>query len=335
MGIECSLPHAARSFGLWPDLAVGENGTVAMNAKKSKTTPDTQMRSKYVRVFWVAISGLSLALLGALVWLMCQHDNREDARWPLAVAGLLLAPLGLVWLLSLRGLSWVTEWEIHAVMREFANEYNLRLIDDGTREMSDAVRGYIISPPLDRRCQRLGSGRRVAYTSIIQGKTEGVRLAAFQYTFTGGSMGGRSGARIRLTICTLTDLPSQLPRFHLGRKRVFLASSPSLRDGIHLTGSPAADSFSKNYVLVGDNEHGIRRSFAGELLEFFADHPGWTAQSDGTWFVLWRDKTPLTYSYDWELCRNVICGPRSWLYREVNETLDAGIHIGHILNRQG
>ena len=154
-----------------------------------------------------------------------------------------------------------------------------------------------------------------------------------QYTFTPASMSG--GSTTRLTVCTLTDLPSRLPRFHLDRKRVFLASSPIRRGGIHLAGSPAADSFSRNYVLLGDDEQRIRRTFDGGLLELFADHPGWTAQSDGTWFVLWRDANPLTYSYDWELFRNVFCGPKSWLYREVDETIHAGIHLGQIMNRQG
>jgi len=308
-----------------------------MGPKKTRSTTDKTMRSTFVRLVCLAISSVSLAQLAALAWFLYQNYNNVDAKWPVVVAGCALLPVGLTWLSSVAVLEWVIEWEIHAVMRRFANDYDLRLIDDGTQEMKEAVRGYNISPPLDRRLQRLWAGRRTTYTSIVSGETDGVRIAVFQHSFhfKCGEGGGAPGPGVRLTVCTLTALPTSLPQFHLGPRVRFPAYLPRLRGGIQVTGSAAAQAFAKQYVLLGPNEDQLLHVFSGELVAFFSEHPGWTAQSDGTWFVLWRDKSPFVHSEVWELLKSAILGPRCWLHGEVEEAIKAGLQIGQILNRQG
>ena len=110
--------------------------------------------------------------------------------------------------------------------------------------------------------------------NLLQGKVGEADIILVDYRYCTGS--GKHKQTHDQTVIILPDGGAGLPDFQLTPENFFhkIGQLFGYQD-IDFAESP---TFSKRYLLRGANEEAIRRAFAPEVLDHFAESPGWSVE---------------------------------------------------------
>ena len=127
-------------------------------------------------------------------------------------------------------------------------------------------------------------GRAKKILNILQGGDGDRRLAIFDYDYTTGH--GRSTIRWHTTTLSVGLEATAIPQFSLRKKRVTDTVARWFRGrDIKI---PSHPSFSRRYVLRGNNQAAIVALFTEPVMDFFDRNPGLGAEGGNHTLVLYR-----------------------------------------------
>jgi hypothetical protein len=127
-----------------------------------------------------------------------------------------------------------------------------------------------------------GRGKKVV--NMLQGGSGDRRLAIFDYQYTTG--GGKHTQTYRTTVLSLRSDGSEWPSFILRRKQPGDAIASWFRGrGIEFAGRP---TFSKRYLLRGEDEPAIRTVFTEPVVDYFEENPGLFVEAAGNEVLVYR-----------------------------------------------
>ena len=119
---------------------------------------------------------------------------------------------------------------------------------------------------------------------MLQGGSGDRRLAIFDYQYTTG--GGKHSQTYRTTVLSLLFDGSEMPGFMLRRKQPGDTIASWFRGrGIEFAGRP---TFSKRYLLRGDDEPAIRGVFTEPVVDYFEENPGLFVEAAGNEMLFYR-----------------------------------------------
>ncbi len=125
------------------------------------------------------------------------------------------------------------------------------------------------------------SGRAKKLRNLIQGDTDEVKIAIFDYQYTTGS--GKHQHTHHQSVACLQSPKLSMPDFSMRPEGMFdkIGGMMGFQD-IDFDSHP---DFSRMFVLKSSNEGGIRQFFTPPVLEFFEKHKGISVEGDnGTMF---------------------------------------------------
>jgi hypothetical protein len=128
-----------------------------------------------------------------------------------------------------------------------------------------------------------GRDRRVR--NVIEGRTtESARTVVFDYLYVTGS--GRDSRRIYQTLAGFEVDATEVPDFELHPENVFSRIAQVF--GSKDIDFDSAPEFSRQYVLKGDDEVGIRQVFERQAVPYLAEHTGWSVEKSGRWIAVYH-----------------------------------------------
>ncbi len=127
-------------------------------------------------------------------------------------------------------------------------------------------------------------GHNKEIRNIMYGQASGIKTAVFDYMYITGS--GRSTARHYQTVVYLEPANLALPYFSLRPERLMtkVLSAFGYQD-IDFGQRP---EFSRQYILRGQDEPAIRRTFNDRILSFYESYPGTSTDGGGNQLFLFR-----------------------------------------------
>ncbi|MHB8971977.1 MAG: hypothetical protein ACYC3X_19340 [Pirellulaceae bacterium] len=192
-----------------------------------------------------------------------------DIPIPFLIFGAILTLLAMGGAMSLLG-----EKRRRDAVASIAEQLGLSFVEDGgaglLSELSDL--------PLFSR------GRSKRITNLIQGETDEVLMAVFDYQYTTGS--GKNAHTSRQTVAFFRSPGMNLPRFEL-KPQNFLHGIGKLF-GYQDFDFPSHRKFSRMFVLRGTHEAQLRRVFTADVLSFFETKPQVSVEAQGHDLVFYR-----------------------------------------------
>jgi hypothetical protein len=128
----------------------------------------------------------------------------------------------------------------------------------------------------------LGHGGRAR--NVMRGELDGVAISLFDYWYSTG--GGRFSHVYDQTVVILSLPTLSLPAFVLKPENIFHKAGSAF--GMQDIDFPEAPDFSKRFLLRGAQEHAIRAAFNRDVLDFFQDRPGVSAEGCGRHLIYYR-----------------------------------------------
>ena len=126
------------------------------------------------------------------------------------------------------------------------------------------------------RYQLFNSGRSRKMKNLIQGTTDEVHLAIFDYQYTTG--GGKNQHTHKQTVVLVESPQLVIPNFSMRAEGFFDKIGGML--GFQDIDFEEHPKFSQMYVLKGDNETEIREFFNAEIIQFFEAQPAISVESN-------------------------------------------------------
>jgi hypothetical protein len=181
----------------------------------------------------------------------------------------------IVTLVALGGaISFLGEKRRRAAVASIAEQLGLSFVEDGgsglLSELSDL--------PLFSR------GRSKRITNLIQGETDEVIMAIFDYRYTTGS--GKNSHTDRQTVAFFRSPGMNLPQFELKPQSFFHGIGKLF--GYQDIDFPSHPKFSKMFLLRGTHETQLRIVFTADVLSFFETKPRINVEARGHDLICYR-----------------------------------------------
>jgi hypothetical protein len=129
-----------------------------------------------------------------------------------------------------------------------------------------------------------GHSRRTS--SVMRGELAGEPAVVFDYRYTVGS--GKNSNTCRQTVALFPTRGRDLPDFELGPEN-FLHRIGQVF-GYQDIDFEQDDVFSKAYLLRGENEAAIKRTFSSTVRSLLVQEPGWSIQSRGDAVAVFKSR---------------------------------------------
>jgi hypothetical protein len=132
----------------------------------------------------------------------------------------------------------------------------------------------------------LAAGRFPRGCNFLSGNYRGIPVSLLDYHYKVGSGGKLHGRWV--TVVLLPEVAGS-PEFQLvpgGLMHRWVASLGASR--VHFSEDAIGSRFSQHYVLHGTPEAAVRAVFTRPVVEYLAEHPGWTVVCSRGLLALWR-----------------------------------------------
>jgi hypothetical protein len=127
-----------------------------------------------------------------------------------------------------------------------------------------------------------GGARRVR--DVMRARRVNGEDLVFEFRYTVSS--GKSSHTVEQTVAAFTRHGARLPSFHLYPENVF-SKLGALLGGQDID-FDSNETFSKSYVLKGEDPNAVRAFFERQAVGYFADRPGWTVEGAGECLIVFR-----------------------------------------------
>lgn len=127
-------------------------------------------------------------------------------------------------------------------------------------------------------------GRSKNVSNLLQGTSDNRALAIFDYQYTTGS--GKHRHTWHTTVLQIQFDGPELPQFSLRAESLW--DKIASKFGSHDIDFDTHPTFSKKYVLRGENEPNIRAVFTPPILDYFEAHPGLNIEAWGQTLLFYR-----------------------------------------------
>lgn len=127
-------------------------------------------------------------------------------------------------------------------------------------------------------------GRSKKMKNLLYGQTEDGEVALFGYQYTTG--GGNSSQTHRQNVVYFSSPSLDLPRFALRPEHLFHKIGAVL--GYEDIDFDSHERFSKSYLLRGDDEREIRKTFTDAVLSFYENQTGISTEAGGDRLIFYR-----------------------------------------------
>lgn len=207
---------------------------------------------------------------GLLAVVRRKRGNDAAAAWiVIAIALATIAVIAVVSLISRRNRRKRAE-----AMERVAGELGLAYLPIG----SDGLVAEL------SKFELFSKGRAKKVANMLQGGSGDRRLAIFDYQYTTG--GGKSTHVWKSTVLSLRFDGAEMPAFMLRRKHAGDAIASWFRGkGIEFEGRP---TFSRRYLLRGDDEPAIREVFTEPVVTYFEENQGLFVEAAGNEMLVYR-----------------------------------------------
>lgn len=148
-----------------------------------------------------------------------------------------------------------------------AHEMGLSFYPHGKDDLMSSLAGF----------QLFSRGRARKMNNLVEGVTDEVRIAIFDYQYTTGS--GRSQTTTAQTVAALQSPQLGCPDFSMRPESVFDRVGGML--GFQDIDFESHPEFSRLFVLKGSDEEAVRTMFTPSLLEYFESRPGISVEGFG------------------------------------------------------
>ncbi len=147
-----------------------------------------------------------------------------------------------------------------------ANELGLEFKPDGDASLQNRLSRY----------ELFNTGRSRKLTNLVEGVTDEVSIAIFDYKYTTG--GGKNQHTARQTVVSLESPNLVIPNFSMRPENLLdkIGSVLGFQD-IDFESHP---KFSMMFVLKADNEEAVRNFFTPDILEFFETKSGFSVEAN-------------------------------------------------------
>jgi hypothetical protein len=164
-------------------------------------------------------------------------------------------------------------------LQQIADELGLQFFPDGNGALLMSLRHFGL----------ISSGGNQKILNLMRGMSEDREVAVFDFEYVTGS--GKSRRTWRTTVVCLRSDGFEFPTFSL-RPQNFWNKVGRWFGGsaIDFESHP---TFSKNYLLRGDNEALIRDIFDADALDFYEQHPGVTVEGSGNTLLVYRHRVKI------------------------------------------
>ena len=127
-------------------------------------------------------------------------------------------------------------------------------------------------------------GRGRQGRNVLGGTLAGRKATICDYRYVVQS--GKSSHEVRQTVVIFSEPPSGLPDFELRPEHIMhkLAAVFGYQD----IDFDSSEEFSKQYLLRGQDEEAIRRTFNASVLMLLSSEPGWSVQASAGRLMLFR-----------------------------------------------
>ncbi|MEM7454718.1 MAG: hypothetical protein AAF456_10245 [Planctomycetota bacterium] len=184
------------------------------------------------------------------------------------IGGILIAVAAAIYF------AWLYEKKRKEALGGLADQMGLEYKPDGDANVHSAMSVFSL----------FNSGRRRKLTNLILGTTDEVSIAIFDYQYTTGS--GKHQHTHKQTVAALSSQVLHCPQFFMRPEGMFdkIGSALGFQD-IDFDSHP---TFSKMFVLKGNDEGAIRQFFAPPVLEFFEQRKGISVEAIPGRLVFYR-----------------------------------------------
>jgi hypothetical protein len=134
-------------------------------------------------------------------------------------------------------------------------------------------------------CELFSRGRGKKAVNLMRGSSEGREIAVFDYQYVKGY--GRSRRVISSTVACLRSDGPPLPSFLLRPKGAWDKIS-NVFGGADI-GFDTHPNFSRSFVLRSQRESAVRTLFTPQVLEYFEQHPGISAEASNDTLLFYRN----------------------------------------------
>ena len=183
--------------------------------------------------------------------------------------GIIVAGVGVIWYLA----SWFESQraqEYAGVARKLGLEFS----PAGDNALLESLGGFSLF--------QLGHARKLQ--NLIRGQTQQVDVAMFDYRYTTG--GGNSSSTSRQTVIRFESPLLDLPKFELRPAHVGFRLAKLF--GYREISFPDNPSFSKKYLLRGDDEEAVRGAFTEEVMLALESLAGLHVFGEGAMLLVYR-----------------------------------------------
>ncbi len=170
--------------------------------------------------------------------------------------------------------SWLHEKKRREALEAVATEMGLEYKKDGDVSLQDQLDGFKL----------FSNGRSRKLDNLIVGETDEVRIALFDYRYTVGS--GKHRSTPRQTVASLQSASLVIPDFSMRPEGMFDRIGGMI--GFQDVNFDTHPTFSKMFVLKGNNEEAVRQCFTPAVLEFFEQRKGISVEADHGRLIFFR-----------------------------------------------
>lgn len=184
-------------------------------------------------------------------------------------------------------------WAGFITLAVFLIIYNNRKEKERTQALQQAAAalGWSFAPdaPLNMipgldRFTLFSQGHSKRIKNFMYGQAQGVKAAVFDYIYVTG--GGKSSQTHFQTLVYLEPANMLVPMFALRPEHFFHRMLSAL--GYQDIDFGQRPEFSQQYILRGQDEPAIRRTFDDRVLSFFESYPGTSIDAGGNQLFLFR-----------------------------------------------
>lgn len=130
----------------------------------------------------------------------------------------------------------------------------------------------------------MNRGRRREIKNVLTGRLAEHPVSVMDYSYVTGS--GKSSTTHSQSVALFREGGRGLPDFELAPENIFHKIGAVF--GYQDIDFPESDAFSSKYLLRGENEEAVRKTFNATTLAFLAEKPGWSVETKGGVIGLFR-----------------------------------------------
>lgn len=186
----------------------------------------------------------------------------------------ILVIIGLVVVVAVAVYAWRKEKERTRVLQAAAAQLGWSFAADAPLNMIPGLERFALF--------NSGQGKRI--TNFMYGEASGTKAAVFDYAYTTGS--GKNRQTHYQSVVYLEPANLNLPYFSLRPEGFFTKILTAF--GYQDIDFGQRPEFSRQYILRGQDEPAIRRTFTDGLLSFFESYPGTSTDGGGNQLFVYR-----------------------------------------------